>query len=376
MLEIIQVQNNLHISVAPASATTLHELCLTQVVHFVEVGTSKREENSAVLDIAVVHNFCEMMRTTVEEHSSKAIIVCPEIVESTSIRDIFYLVGAFLIAEGRSVSDLTSSLWPFTKTRSSVSDFAGTEMKNGWSALSRAKQLAWLKSAKDEEHENHDIYDIEMCLHYANKANGNIHTVVPRKLLFFSSPHDFADSQSWIDITVPGGSVERRFSPAYLADLLVELDASVVACLGECSADVAAAFEEQGLDVHDLKLDPRRPSLLRAMDQLLALARAAPGAVAVFCGDDAAFAWPGHVGTLAAAYLMSDFGFDAGAADAWVRMTCPQLCAPRGAEGDQDQERANWAAEAREDAEEFPGLPELPDAAAAAAAAAALGSKR
>jgi hypothetical protein len=46
----------------------------------------------------------------------------------------------------------------------------------------------------------------------------------------------------------------------------------------------------------------------------------------VFCGGDGGAEWPAHVGTLAAAYLMSDFGFDAAAADAWLRMVCPLLC--------------------------------------------------
>ena len=82
-----------------------------------------------------------------------------------------------------------------------------------------------------------------------------------------------------------------------------------------------AAFSERGLDVHELGLDPRRPALLGAMDRLLAVARAAPGAVAVFGGGGA----DGVVGTLAAAWLMREYGFGGEAARAWLRLVCPAL---------------------------------------------------
>ena len=349
--EIFEVLSNIYLSPVSASATQLHTICLTQAVHFVEVGASQVDNVGKILHISAVHRFCDMICTTIEEHPNKAIIVCPEIDDRISVEHVCFLVGAYLILRRdqslRMVQELFDSERSERPTRSSRRDVVRNEIEilrsqieDGWKALSRAKQFAWFDLA-DESEQRLEVSDIELSLHYADQANGNIHTIVPHKLLFFHPPLILPDGQSWIDLTVPGGSVERRFSPAYLADLLVELDASVVACLGECSADVAAAFEEQGLDVHDINVDPRRPSLLRAMDQLLTLARAAPGAVAVFCGDDAAFAWPGHIGTLAAAYLMSDFGFEAGAADAWVRMTCPQLCASR--------ERADGPAGADED---------------------------
>ena len=95
---------------------------------------------------------------------------------------------------------------------------------------------------------------------------------------------------------------------------------SAVACLGRTGESDAAAMSARGLDVHDLGLDPERPALLGAMDRLLAVSRAAPGAVAVFgySGDAAA-------GTLAEAWLMAEHRFEAAAAAAWVRMVCPRL---------------------------------------------------
>ena len=75
--------------------------------------------------------------------------------------------------------------------------------------------------------------------------------------------------------------------------------------------------------MHELGLDERQPALLAAMDRLLAVARAAPGAVAVFGGGGA----DGAVAALAAAWLMT-LGFDGGAAEAWLRLVCPPLAGP------------------------------------------------
>ena len=133
-----------------------------------------------------------------------------------------------------------------------------------------------------------------MASHYALTYNGN---VVPGKLVFLPAP---------------------KALPAHRAGVGV----SVVACMGRTSGSAAAAFRAGGLDVHDLALDARRPALLGAMDRLLSISRAAPGATALFPGGGAGGGEgvPEWVGTLATAVLISDFGFGTEAAAAWLRM--------------------------------------------------------
>jgi hypothetical protein len=215
------------------------------------------------------------------------------------------------------IDDDLSQLQPQTPNCISI-------ISKSWKALELAKGLEWLFPPDDSESEIN--FDVEMHTHYADEVNGNIYTLVPGKLILFPTPAHLPDGQSWADVCEPGGTV-RRFTAPYLAELLADLDVSVVACLGQTSSASAAAFIACGLDVHDLCLDPRLPSLLSAIDRILALTRAAPGAVAIFCGGAGGKDWPAHVGTLAAAYLMSDFDFDAGSADAWLRMLCPLLAA-------------------------------------------------
>ena len=80
--------------------------------------------------------------------------------------------------------------------------------------------------------------------------------------------------------------------------------------------------------MHDLALDARQPALLGAMDRLLSVSRAAPGAVALFPGGEGEERAAEWAGTLAAAWLMAGFGFGGGAASAWVRMVCPSPARP------------------------------------------------
>jgi hypothetical protein len=334
---IVKIVDNLHLASGTVIEAKESELCSKHTTNFVEVGgTARNELGVNTLHISVIYNFCEVLSTTVEEHLDEAIIICPERGNIESIKNVCFLFGAYLIIRRglriEAVLELFDDArhrWPrLPQVGPTICEVAqGDSVLDGWRTLQRARDLAWLSPVTDDT-EISEIFDVEMSLHYAIEANGNIHTLVPGKLLFFPSPHSHPDNPFWIDIREPTQCIERRFSADYLADLLLDLDVSVVACLSECSSAHAAAFADHGLDVHDLRLDPRRPSMLRAMDRLLALTRAAPGAVAVFCGGDggADSEWPAHVGTLAAAYLMSDFGFDAAAADAWLLMVCPLLC--------------------------------------------------
>ena len=321
---LIPIQNNLYLASGTEEEVKRNGLCASIPTHFVQVEGSEIVEECEfqLLPFSVVNAFSEAISAALEKHKNKILVVCPERADRVSMNILCLLVGSYLeLNRDEEAVEVMSSL---EKIAPDLYDQCPETIKHALFAMDKARKLRWL-GPEDTQAE----FDIEMSIHYGQPCNGSIHTLVPGKLVLFPTPEHLPDSQSWIDICEPGSAVERRFSAAYLADVLTDFDVSVVVCLGECSGGAAAAFEERGLDVHDLKLDPRRPSMLQAMDRLLALARAAPGAVAVFCGGEAGAEWPAHVGALGAAYLMRDLGFEAGAADAWVRMACPALSPPR-----------------------------------------------
>ena len=163
--------------------------------------------------------------------------------------------------------------------------------------------------------------DVATASHYALPANGNVHVLLPGRLLLTPPPAQLPPGREWADVCEDGRPATRRFGAGFLADLLVDHDVSAVLCLGRIGGSDAAVLGARGLDVHDLALDPQRPALLPALDRLLTVSRAAPGCVAVFGYGDSDAA----VGTLAKAWLMTGFGFDGGAAAAWVQLMCPRL---------------------------------------------------
>ena len=271
-------------------------------------------------EISVVLRFRDAITSTLVGPQHPMVVVCPERQDIPTHMITYFLVGAYeILSENRTTEEILMMLGNAV----SKDTILGREtdirsIEDGLGALGQATSLQWLGPDHIEPK-----FDIEMHAHYSSPANGNIHTIVPGKLVLLPTPADLPNDRSWIDVCEPDRPTERRFSAAYLADLLDDFDVSAVVCLGECSGESAAAFSERGLDVHDLRLDPSCPALLGAMDRLLALKRAAPGAVAVFPG--LAGGGAGLMGTLAAACLTRDYGFGAGAAGAWLRMVCPAL---------------------------------------------------
>jgi hypothetical protein len=83
---------------------------------------------------------------------------------------------------------------------------------------------------------------------------------------------------------------------------------------------MAAVFKARGIETEDVGMAADGSSLLRGLDRLLSLSRAAPG---THSGEG--LEWPGYTATLAKAFMMSQLGFDEGSAGAWLGMTCPWM---------------------------------------------------
>ena len=169
--------------------------------------------------------------------------------------------------------------------------------------------------------------------HYASAANGAVYLVIPGALIFLPTPADDLDSDGpeWADSEAADGRTARRFSPGFYASLLADLGVSAVACLGSGSPATARALHTRGIAAMDLALEAAAAasggaplaSIILALDRLLALAAAAPGALAVHSGAGAE--WPEAVGTLAAAFLIRRFDFGGAAAVAWLHMLAPWM---------------------------------------------------
>ena len=315
---ILPICKDVYFTSSSAASAAQNEVSSLGSAHFLEIGGSSGD--GADLHLCVIDAFCETLASTVESRPDVPIIVCPENDSLSSLRGACLLCGAYLLlSEGIGLDFVVST---FSQILSDASAWRAEgvdePIMSCWSALQRARDLQWIGSQCDGAELG---FDLELATHYALAANGGVHVLIPGKLLLAPPPAPLPDGQGWADVTEAGRPAGRLFSAGFLADTLVDLDVSAAAWLGRAGESDAAATRARGLDVHDLGLDARKPALLQAMDRLLAVSRAAPGAVAVMGDMDG----DGVVGTVAAAWMMADYGFGGDAAGAWLRLVCPSL---------------------------------------------------
>ena len=275
--------------------------------------------------LCAVDDFCIKLQDMVDQAGQDAsIVVCPADDDEPSAASARFLLGAYLILNtGAKSQDVIQALRGDKVTTPSACEettIGSIKIEDGWRALEHAHRLGWLAHPQSD---TDAVLDVQELAHYAQRANGSLHMTVPGKVLFFPAPDHLPDGLPWADRLDEAGRPVRRFSARFYATLLADLGVSVVACLSSGSAATARAVEERGMAAVDLGLAGDGSSLLRGLDALLSLARGAPGAVAVHSGEG--FVWPGYVGTLVEAFLISRLGFDEGSAGAWLRMVSPWM---------------------------------------------------
>jgi hypothetical protein len=256
------------------------------------------------------HLYC--FSRAVLQRQSDSLIICVAPGPRNLTHAAFLLGGHLIVHEKVDVSSVKSAFRPISSSFSDSTQDCTLVMLDCWSALHRATELGWLDFS-DEPSE--DAIDMQEHLHYASALNGELHVVVPNKLLAFRAPADLPDGRAWMD---DGGA--RRFGPSYYADILPDFDVSVVLRCGAAGAGApydASALEARGMGVEALAADARSGRLLAATDRVLTLARAAPGAIALH----GAGGW--EEGLLLSACLIRLHGFPARQAVAWARMAHP-----------------------------------------------------
>ena len=150
-------------------------------------------------------------------------------------------------------------------------------------------------------------------MHYDDPINGDLHVIVPDKLIAMKGPVDLPAGKLWRD--TPQGS--RDFSPEHYAQVLRDFDVCAVVRLNEARY-ATGPFRAAGIAVADMPFDDCRAPPDAVVAKFLLLAETAPGAVAVHCK-----AGLGRTGTLLGLHLMKSFGLTARQAMGWLRIVRP-----------------------------------------------------
>jgi hypothetical protein len=240
---------------------------------------------------------------------------------SKNLTNAVFLLGAYMILKLNETAESASKrfdwivdgmLEPYSAASGDdIKERKSISLNDCWIAVEHAKKMGWLRMPNNMAKGTWGMYNPEEYEHYHSPINADMHQIIPDKLVVLTSPvqllsGDYRDERSGV----------RRFSPSYFVGIFEELGVSAVVSLGAPAYDphdlVAAGIAHRTVAAGSLRA---------AVDQVLAVAEAETGAVAVHAGGGAAGG--SLVAAVAALSLIRRCGFAARAAAAWVRICRP-----------------------------------------------------
>jgi len=269
------------------------------------------------MKLASVIEFITLLEKELASHSSK-IVYCVE-EGARNLTNAVFLLGAYLIL----MLDLSTdhvlgrfgwldegAIEAFRDATFSEPDFALT-LEDCWRGLERGKAAGWIRRPSGPAPWLWGRIDMRAYSHWDDPLNGDLHMVVPGKLVALRGPRDLPCG----DHADAGG--QRHLSAGHCAGMLRELGVTDVVRLNEAEY-ARGGFVSRGIAHHDLAFDDCSAPPDTVVAAFFAIADAAEGAVAVHCQGGL-----GRTGTLAALYLMRSHGFGAREAMGWLRIMRP-----------------------------------------------------
>ena len=129
-----------------------------------------------------------------------------------------------------------------------TSDF-DLSLTDCWRGLVKGMEQGWLKLPSSLSDFRWGEIDIDEYEHYDNPLNGDMHEVVPGKLIAFKGPRDLGSH--WHRDDASGG---RDFSADHYADVFEDFEVAAVVRLCEPRYD-GRRFEERGMGLHELEFE-------------------------------------------------------------------------------------------------------------------------
>ena len=256
--------------------------------------------------LASIYQFAVILHQHIFDNPKKRIIFMVEDHQRDITNGVFLLGCYMIIIRGMDVEEILCEFDSMEMILGSYSDASFDEsdfrlqVVDCWNGIRQAKQIGWI-----------DAFDIEEYVHYDNPLEGDLHTIIPGKLIAFKGPKSVGGDQMYEDL-----NGQRTFAPAFFIEPFEDMGVHTVIRLNEREyAD--AEFEENGVRCVSLEFDSSIPPPDVVIAFLYTM-RAARGAVAVHCRSGLA-----RTGTLCALHLMLSHGFSAREAIAWMRVTRP-----------------------------------------------------
>ena len=271
------------------------------------------------MNMSSVIRFVRQLDTELDQHSCT--LLYRVIKSRRDLTNAIFLLGSFMILRLRlpleEVAEgfawvLPDMIEAYRDATFAPSDF-DLSLMDCWRGLLKGVELGWVGLPCSEEEYRWGAIDVDEYENYDDPINGDLHEVVPGKLIAFKGPLDLEGGAAYRDDE--RGS--RDFSPEFYADVLEDFGVAAVVRLNEAHYD-RRRFEERGVKVHELEFEDCTAPPDHVVEAFMGVVDGAGGAVAVHCK-----AGLGRTGTLIAVYLMRRHGFAAREAMGWLRIMRP-----------------------------------------------------
>ena len=185
------------------------------------------------MSLSHIARFIETLQSLLDENPMSAILYCVDICPK-KITNAAFLLGAYMVLEMHLSPEDTQSafedlepclLLPFRDSSYKRPDFS-LQLVDCWRALALAREQGWL-----------DQIDMDEYRHYESPLEGDLHILIPGKIVAFRGPQSLPDGRTYQD-----SRGHRAFAPAFYTEPFEDMGVCTVVRLSEEEEYAPAEF--------------------------------------------------------------------------------------------------------------------------------------